>query len=453
MNKNYRLKFLFIIPLFFFFLLVKIDFVSASSNPWMNTNNNPCPAGCELVAVPPLSAVCMSSFNTSTPCSAAAMENQQNLEALRIEKEKYFCHWTDLEIDGGNTYGGCEDNEQKKDNFYCSEEKPASIQTTNGVKTHVCCCRERVSVDRPDLNPLGNLKIKIPGLDELADKYPVKCEENSDQETCQIPWIAVYIYAIYNYFLAIGGVVAAIALMIGGVIWLISAGNASRISEAKSWISGSLTGILILLTSYILLYQINPDMVNLAYVELRTIEPIYLETEITEAVDYNGEGLYPPSQWISLSSHPNIKNDASGRTNPELAQAIIKAADCMKGYGYKIKVISLSRTVERQKELYDKNYTHEPNACGKLISDKAEVCCPYPTESKLCPHTSGSAVDMWGLDASGNKSKQAQNQLQDCMFLAGTCLLKSECWHFELPTLSTGYCSQTKNLSKCGELQ
>jgi len=38
------------------------------------------------------------------------------------------------------------------------------------------------------------------------------------------------------------GILAALALMIGGVIWLIAAGNASRISEAKAWIGASLTG-------------------------------------------------------------------------------------------------------------------------------------------------------------------------------------------------------------------
>ncbi len=126
----------------------------------------------------------------------------------------------------------------------------------------------------PDLNPLGNLQIKIPGIDKLAIEYPIVCTTTSGVESCQIPWIAIYIYAIYDYLLAISGVLAVIALMIGGVIWLISAGNASRITQAKSWISGSLTGVLILLTSYILLYQINPNLVNTTYINLETIVPL-----------------------------------------------------------------------------------------------------------------------------------------------------------------------------------
>lgn len=126
----------------------------------------------------------------------------------------------------------------------------------------------------PDLNPLGNLQIKIPGLDEVAAKHPIKCEGEGESQTCKIPWIAIYIHAIYNYLLGIGGVLAAIALMVGGVIWLVSAGNASRVSEAKSWITGSVTGLLILMTSYIILYQINPNLVGLKYIELKTIEEV-----------------------------------------------------------------------------------------------------------------------------------------------------------------------------------
>ncbi|MDD3711727.1 MAG: C39 family peptidase [Patescibacteria group bacterium] len=124
----------------------------------------------------------------------------------------------------------------------------------------------------PDLNPLGNLQIKIPGLDEIAAKHPIKCEGEEENQVCKIPWIAIYIHAIYNYLLGIGGVLAAIVLMVAGVLWLVSAGNASRVTQAKNLITGSITGLLILFTSYIILYQINPNLIGLKYIELETID-------------------------------------------------------------------------------------------------------------------------------------------------------------------------------------
>lgn len=160
-----------------------------------------------------------------------------------------------------------------------TETRPATYPSMYDTRTYYCCCKETTEVSSltktPDLNPLGNLQVKIPGLEELAQKHPAKCETDSNGKTnCTIPWIAIYIKAIYNYFLYIGGIVAVIALMIGGVIWLVSAGNASRISEAKSWISGSIIGIVILLLSYTLLYQINPELTRLRALNLKNIDPI-----------------------------------------------------------------------------------------------------------------------------------------------------------------------------------
>lgn len=368
------------------------------------------------------------------------------------------CKWTSERTDTSpetgvaTITGGCGDDEIRSDGNKCPGKAPENSYT-GGTTLYVCCCPKTTVENNinktPDLNPLGNLQIKIPGLDDLAKKHPVKCETNSDGvESCQIPWIAVYVTAIYNYLLGIGGILAAIALMVGGVIWLVSAGNASRVTEAKSWITGSITGIVILLTSYILLNQINPELIGMQYLKLETINPIVAETELTPALDFNGAGLYPENKWVSLSSHSNIVNNASGKTNPELANAILKAADCMKKKGYKIKISSLSRTVKEQAKLYDENYTHETNACGNKKEKKSQTCCPYPTQSKLCPHTSGSAVDMWGLNKKGVTDKDAQYQLQNCMFAAGACLLNTECWHFEMPVLSSSACKTgTNNLN------
>jgi hypothetical protein len=171
----------------------------------------------------------------------------------------------------------------------CDQSKKPDPTKIDAGKSLFCCCPKVEKVEEkgkelsPDLNPLGNMQVKIPGLDKLAEQYPIQCEENElGSKVCKIPWIPIYIYAIYNYFLAIGGILAALALMIGGVIWLVSAGNASRVSDAKSWITGSVTGLIILLTSYVLLYQINPELIGMKYVELESIKSydIPLEAQI-----------------------------------------------------------------------------------------------------------------------------------------------------------------------------
>jgi hypothetical protein len=76
--------------------------------------------------------------------------------------------------------------------------------------------------------------------------------------------IADYVKAIYTYAVAAVGIVAAVVMMIGGLMWITAGGNASSISEAKSMITASLTGLVLVLTSYLILDQVNPSLVNLS---------------------------------------------------------------------------------------------------------------------------------------------------------------------------------------------
>lgn len=86
--------------------------------------------------------------------------------------------------------------------------------------------------------------------------------------------IGKYVRSIYNYLLAIVGLVAAIVLMLGGVIWLTAAGNTDKISQAKSLVMGSLTGIVLILTSYIILRTINPSLVDLEITPIEVVDQI-----------------------------------------------------------------------------------------------------------------------------------------------------------------------------------
>lgn len=124
--------------------------------------------------------------------------------------------------------------------------------------------------DEP-LYKIPELQIQIDGV-EFSE---VNCDVSEDGKTsCQVPWIAQYIKGIYQYAISIGGILAAIVLMAGGIFWLISAGSADRINKAKSLISGSLIGLFILLTSYVILYEINPNLVQFKKIEIGKIDLI-----------------------------------------------------------------------------------------------------------------------------------------------------------------------------------
>jgi len=77
-----------------------------------------------------------------------------------------------------------------------------------------------------------------------------------------------YIVGIYDYSFAIAGILAAIVLMGGGVLWLVSGGNQTKVSKAKDIIGGSLIGLGILFSGYILFNTINPALLEMKPIEL-----------------------------------------------------------------------------------------------------------------------------------------------------------------------------------------
>ncbi|MGI6348209.1 MAG: pilin [Patescibacteria group bacterium] len=116
---------------------------------------------------------------------------------------------------------------------------------------------------------------KIVSAVEFVPQVTIPNSEFTAEQAVQLEYglrpIGNYIKAIYNYALIIVGILAAIVLIIGGIIWLTSAGNSEKISQAKSWITGALTGLILMFLSYTILKTINPQLVSLRVPGIQTI--------------------------------------------------------------------------------------------------------------------------------------------------------------------------------------
>ena len=93
-----------------------------------------------------------------------------------------------------------------------------------------------------------NISLPIPGMSGL-----------SPTSTPPGQWVS----KIYNFALMIGGVLAFGAVVYGGILYAASGGNPSKQSEGREWITSALLGILLLGGAYLILYTVNPDLVNL----------------------------------------------------------------------------------------------------------------------------------------------------------------------------------------------
>jgi len=111
-------------------------------------------------------------------------------------------------------------------------------------------------------------QVPIPGMEGTV---PVGTKAGG---VIQSTLLGEYVKNIYNYSFAVAGILAAVVLMGGGVMWLVSGGNQSSISKAKSIIGGSLIGLGILFSAYILLRTINPALLEMKPISIDNISEV-----------------------------------------------------------------------------------------------------------------------------------------------------------------------------------
>lgn len=115
------------------------------------------------------------------------------------------------------------------------------------------------------------LEIPIPGLELSA------AVRANGQVT--IPWLAQYIGGVYTFLLSIVGVLAAVMMVVGGFEYLTSGGDKGRIGKGREKIMNALTGLVLALSSYVILYVINPNLVAFDGLKVGAVQTQLYESE------------------------------------------------------------------------------------------------------------------------------------------------------------------------------
>jgi tetrahydromethanopterin S-methyltransferase subunit B len=72
-----------------------------------------------------------------------------------------------------------------------------------------------------------------------------------------------YILAVYKFGLWTVGISAVLMISIGAFMYITSAGNSTAVTKAKEIIFDAIAGVILALTSYVLLYTINPNLLDI----------------------------------------------------------------------------------------------------------------------------------------------------------------------------------------------
>lgn len=173
----------------------------------------------------------------------------------------------------------------------------------------------------------------------LAAEFNYTCVEGVPQDEQPYPWCGTkelgssegLVAKFYIYALAAVGVAALGAIIYGGILYTVSAGNTSKQREAKEWITGAIWGIVLLLGAALLLGTINPELVKL---EEPSIPPVKFEPQ-QGASSGKGVILEGGECFESADCLPGLKcfsqicvKDKSKPISPSQPQNLPKGADC-----------------------------------------------------------------------------------------------------------------------------
>lgn len=99
--------------------------------------------------------------------------------------------------------------------------------------------------------PNNNLNLCYPSFGKNSDGTPRTLQLSTDLPSL----IAWFYYAIVG----LSGFAAFIMIVYGGIMWMTSAGNPSKITDARDRIEKALLGLLLVLASFLILQIINPE--------------------------------------------------------------------------------------------------------------------------------------------------------------------------------------------------
>ena len=380
-------------------------------------------------------------------------------------------------------------SEYSDTNWYltCDVAVPASISSTmkwstplkNGTivqGTSTTLGAESTEVVRNPVIPI--LNVPIPGLD-FGDSVTYDSEGNQ-----QANFLAKYIDALYRYLIVIAAVVAIVMVMVGGLQYILSRGNAEAVKKAKERITNAVIGLVLLFAAYDIAFLLDPDTVRFESLSIKTVPFQEVPEEFEDDFSLDGvAGEVLDKDVITIPSDASsyhIINHAGkdGRISLETYNALKTAAAAYyKATGENIVLADASRTVKEQASLFSTNclttgVCNKPtcNVDGtdttavKQVNGKwtmqgqfagysgepAIIAMTAYGKAANCKHTSNVAVDVWAEGATGPKGAfesfnvTKQNALITAMLDNGFLRLSSEPWHFELIGKASSACRNNR---------
>ena len=192
-------------------------------------------------------------------CAAVCGEDEATSSAFESDSSSGTCTCTD----GTEVVAGCE---------YACEADGYGTEDTATIVDDGSSSSTTTSNSSKLIKPI--LSIDIPTV-TFTDADGI-----IDGDTIKINYLGVYIAGVYKYLLGISTLIAIVMLMIGGLQYTIF-----QEDKGKTRIKNAVTGLVLLLSTYLILVTINPRLVVFPLLEL---ENVNYEALVADSGDVSG---------------------------------------------------------------------------------------------------------------------------------------------------------------------
>jgi len=126
-----------------------------------------------------------------------------------------------------------------------------------------------------------------------------------------------YVVNIFKFGIWIAGISAMLMIMIGGYMYITSAGNNANMEKAKKFITDAVIGLILALFSWLLLYTINPELTQINRLqgtadieEIKKIgSGIKIKDSTKDLADFSVEGGKDISDQVKKYGDPRDDED------------------------------------------------------------------------------------------------------------------------------------------------
>lgn len=229
----------------------------------------------------------------------------------------------------------------------------------------------------------------------------------------------------YEWGISLGGIAVFFSLIMAGFKYLTSVGNENKMREARDKISSSLFGLLLLLSSFLILNVVNPELTT-----LRMPDNIGLAPENLTPIDVDKPNISDPCEKVIIYKDANFQGN-SIEVFPGLSSGNLYSK--IGGEALSIDIQGFCKA-----ELYSStNCEYEANLMTTIYTSLSDLDSVYLNDPVVC------VKNLAGTTSSPCDANCSQcNQETDCITSSANCVWQN--WLCVKSTCDT-------NCSECDE--